>query len=352
MSAAIEGDFDHATACAAYPAVDMKHARTNATAGPTRTLPTHAVRRLGPLVCAAVLSFGSPAAADADGPEERATKLFDKGRALARDGHCAEAVPVFLESLREAAGIGPMLNLGNCYEVLGKTATAHRQFKRAEETAVTRGDPRSVEAHARAEALAPTLSTITVSIVDKSEQDLVLRLDDERLPPEQWAVAIPVDPGTHVLEASSPRRGRTLQSVVVRAGADRAALVVPALVAPPPRETPARDDPKPGSLQRTIGYGLAGAGGVGVVVGSVFGILSIAKHSSVVDQCPAYPTCDASARSAIDDDNGSARTFGNISTVSFVVGGALLLGGVLLVLTAPRARHDTIGARPFEIQFR
>ena len=83
-----------------------------------------------------------------------------------------------------------------------------------------------------------------------------------------------------------------------------------------------------------------------------FGILSIAKHSSVVDQCPAYPMCDASTRATIDDDNGSARSNGNISTVSFVVGGALLLGGVILVLTAPRARHDTIAARPFELQFR
>ncbi len=296
---------------------------------------------MGPLVCAAVLTLGIPARADADGPEERATKLFEKGRALAKDGHCAEAIPVFLDSLREAAGIGPMLNLGNCYEVLGKTATAFRQFKRAEETATSRGDPRSAEAHARAVALAATLSTVTVTVADTGEQDLALRLDDETLPRERWGMPVPIDPGKHVLEASSPRRGRTLQSVGVRAAADRATLVVPALVVgPAPESTSPHEDAKPGSLQRTLGYGIAGAGIVGVGVGSVFGILSLTKHSSVVDRCPAYPTCDPSSRSAIDDDNASARTSGNVSTVSFIVGGALLIGGVLLVLTAPSARGE------------
>src|SRR4051812_6541155 len=181
-----------------------------------------------------MLSFAGHARADADGPEERATKLFEQGRALARAGRCAEAVPVFLESVRQAVGIGSMLNLGHCYEELGKTATAYQQFKRTEDAAASRGDARSAEAHARAEALAPTLSTITTNVIDKSETELALRLDDQPLPRERWGIAVPVDPGTHVLEMSSPRRGRTLQSVVVRAGADRATLVVPALVGPPP----------------------------------------------------------------------------------------------------------------------
>lgn len=302
--------------------------------------PTKRVRPLiGLVVVAASLAFGSSARADADGPEERATKLFEKGRALAKEGRCAEAVPVFLESLREAAGIGSMLNLGNCYEVLGKTATAFRQFKRAEEIATSRHDPRSAEAHARAEALAPNLSIVTVSVVDTGEQDLALRLDDETLPRERWGTGMPVDPGTHVLEASSPRRGRTLQNVVVRAGADHATLVEPALVVGPALQAPS-DDSKPGSLQRTFGFGFAGAGVLGVGLGSVFGILSLTKHSSVVDRCPGYPMCDPSVRSSIEDDNSSARTSGTVSTISFIAGGALLLGGVLLVLTAPRTRRE------------
>lgn len=323
---------------------DVTAARTRATGAATKTLAR--TLRTGPIVLAAVLSFGGAARAEGGGPEARATNLFEQGRALARDGHCAEAVPLLLESLRQAAGIGPMLNLGLCYEELGKTATAYGQWKRAEEVAAARRDPRSAEAHARAEALAPTLSTLTASVVDASEEALALRLDDETLPRERWGVAVPVDPGTHVLEVSSPRRGRTLLSVIVRAQAHHATLVVPALVAPP--AGPPRDAGQPGSMQRTVGYGLAGAGVLGVVVGSVFGILSIAKHSSVVDQCPAYPTCNPFARAAIDDENGSARTAGNLSTVSFVVGGALLLSGVLLVLTAPSARRDALATRQLQ----
>ena len=217
---------------------DVTGARTTATGAVTKTLAR--TLRTGLIVFAAV-SFGSAASAESGGPEERATKLFEEGRALARDGHCAEAVPVLLESVRQAAGIGPMLNLGLCYEELGKTATAYGQRKRAEEAAASRRDPRSAEAHARAEALAPTLSTLTASVVDTSEEALALRLDDETLPRERWGVAVPVDPGTHVLEVSSPRRGRTLLSVVVRTRAHHATLVVPALVSPPagpPREMP------------------------------------------------------------------------------------------------------------------
>lgn len=318
----------------------MRFARVDATGRAATTKSRRAGRHLAVLALVGGISFGGSARADTDSAEERATKLFEKGRVLARDGRCAEAVPVFLESVREAASIGAMLNLGHCYETLGRTATAHRQFKRAEETAVSRGDPRSGEAHARAEALAPALSTIRISVADTTEQHLALRLDDETLPPERWGIAFPIDPGPHVLDMSSPRRSRTLETIVVRAGADRASFTVPALVVGPPREVPPPDDSKPGSTQRVAGYGLAGAGALGVVVGSIFGILSIAKHSSVVDRCPAYPTCDASERAVIDNENGSARTAGNVSTVAFVAGGALLVGGMLLVLTAPSARRE------------
>ncbi|MBS2013729.1 MAG: tetratricopeptide repeat protein [Deltaproteobacteria bacterium] len=295
---------------------------------------------VAPSLAVAILCSGGAARADVSTPEERATKLFEKGRALAREGRCGEAVPVLLESVREAASIGAMLNLGNCYETLGKTATAHRQFKRAEETAIARGDPRSAEAHSRAEALAPTLSTIRISVADASEPQLALRLDDETIPSQRWGVAFPVDPGSHVLEMSSPRRGRTLETIVVRGGGDRAAFVVPTLVSGPPRAA-AVDDAPHGDTQRLIGYGVGGAGAIGVVVGSVFGILSIARHGDVVDRCPTYPTCSAADRANIDADNRSAQSAGDVSTVAFVVGGALLVGGAILVLTAPNARRET-----------
>jgi hypothetical protein len=72
---------------------------------------------------------------------------------------------------------------------------------------------------------------------------------------------------------------------------------------------------------------------IGLGVGSVFGLMSIANRNEANNHCaaPDYRLCDAAGVAAGD----SAITDGNVSTVAFIAGAALATGGAILYFTAP-----------------
>ncbi|HEX2674510.1 MAG TPA: hypothetical protein VHM25_26725 [Polyangiaceae bacterium] len=81
------------------------------------------------------------------------------------------------------------------------------------------------------------------------------------------------------------------------------------------------------STQRIFAWTALGLGATGIVVGSVFGLKSKSKHDDAAacgTTCPDEPSYQA---------NEDAIKFGNISTVSFIVGALGLAGGAALWLT-------------------
>ncbi|MEP7125288.1 MAG: hypothetical protein ABJE95_30435, partial [Byssovorax sp.] len=85
--------------------------------------------------------------------------------------------------------------------------------------------------------------------------------------------------------------------------------------------------------QKLAAVTVAGAGLVGIAVGTVFGVMTISKKRDSEANCRADdPTrCNATGVSL----RGDEKTAGTISTISFVAGGVALAGGVVLFLTAP-----------------
>jgi hypothetical protein len=83
--------------------------------------------------------------------------------------------------------------------------------------------------------------------------------------------------------------------------------------------------------RKTIAFVVGGAGVAGVVVGSIFGAVASSKWSAAKNDCGAGcgPTAPAQG------EKNTASSDATISTVAFVVGGALAAGGVALYLTAP-----------------
>jgi hypothetical protein len=75
------------------------------------------------------------------------------------------------------------------------------------------------------------------------------------------------------------------------------------------------------------------AGAVGLGVGAAFGLLSLSKHSTVSELCPAT---SCGSLEGVDASN-DARTYGDVSTVAFIVGGLGLAAGLTLWLSAPRS---------------
>lgn len=82
------------------------------------------------------------------------------------------------------------------------------------------------------------------------------------------------------------------------------------------------------STQRVLAYSALGLGATGVIIGTVFGLKSKSKHDDASacndTTCPGEPSFRA---------NEDAIKFGNISTVSFIVGALGLAGGVALWVT-------------------
>ncbi len=117
--------------------------------------------------------------------------------------------------------------------------------------------------------------------------------------------------------------------------------VVKAPVPPPPIEAPpsASEPPPPKAERETTGvsplvYGGFVVAGAGIVVGSITGLLAMNKATALKDGCLPDNTCSASLRDSYD----SSRTFGNVATVSFVVGLVGLgvgLGGLALGSSEP-----------------
>jgi hypothetical protein len=328
------------------------------------------MRRLLAFTATAV-AFAAPAIACAQEPAHdqgadvrRADSLFDAGKALLDGGQYADACAKFAESKRLAVGLGVTLYLADCYERIGRTASAWTEFRSAEGLARQRGDKRADVARDRALALEPKLDRLTIAVAPTLPRaDLQVLRDGAFVPPEEWGVAMPVDPGDHVVVASAPGRAQRSFSAHVGAEATTATVrvdrledapgaTVPPLpvatqaVTPPPA-APAGDGGHADWTRRWIGVGVGGAGVVGVALGAVFGL----EAKSKLDQSNAGP-CDATDHCTEDglgmrqDASSAAR----VATVAFAAGAVAIGAGIVIYVTAPRGEGaSAVGLAPMAV---
>lgn len=203
---------------------------------------------------------------------------------------------------------------------------------------------------AEVEASIPTIVAVAEDAGGNTLLDVRLEVDGKEVAERLDGLPISVDAGAHKLvfvrgtervEATTVlAAGKKNQEVRARfAGLVGArAPVVPA----PPETTPV-EAPRASSGSSTwrwVGLGAAGAGIVGLGLGTVFGL----RASSLQDDaaCPDNRCRDQASASTLQD----ARSSGNLSTVFFVAGGLLAAGGVTLYLLAPDANASTKAAAP------
>ncbi len=301
-------------------------------------------------------TFGPAAWADATSGAA-AQALFEEGKKLASAGNYAAACPKFAESQKLDPGAGTLLHLGNCYEKTGRTASAWATYIDAASAAKAQGrNDWADNAKTRAGALEPRLSRVTI-VVKERAPGLEVRRDDVVLSEGAFGVALPVDPGERTFEATAPgkkkwhatftlKEGQKLEVVVPPLAADATASAAAgagagATVRPPPGDTSGKEH---GGGARTAGFVLAGVGAAGLVVGGVTGLMAMNKNSRSKELCPTEGAC--ANRDGIDA-NDSAKTFGTISTISFIAGGALAATGVVLILVGgPSSEPRASGKAP------
>ena len=286
-----------------------------------------------------------------------AQALFDQGRKLMAQERWAEACPKLEESQRLDPAGGTLLHLALCREHEGRIATAWALYQEA--LAQAKHDARKDRAkiaQERIDALTPRLPKLRVRVAPamRRAEGFTISRDETAVGEAQWDEQIPVDPGSHVLTAKANGRKPWTMRLDVPARGQEVLVDVPVLeLDPHPDGTPPRSDPPSafstssspspstthadeasrGSGQRTAGLVVTGIGAVGVIVGGIFGVLSISKNNEADKECqpPDHTRCTAQGI----DAGSSATTAGNISTSAFIAGGVLVAGGLVLYFTAP-----------------
>lgn len=304
----------------------------------------------------------SPAYAQRSVADKAAAEaLFDEALELMTNKRYAEACPKLEESQRIDAGIGTLLYLAECYEKTGRTASAWATFREAASAASAAGQAdRARQGKARADRLEPNLSKLTVRVApeNKSISGFQVTRSGERVQAPLFDTALPVDPGAQVIEATAPGYETFTRTVTVPPNGERAEILIPALVplagttapdassATPATAADGANQPvqtqqdaafmadtgtSSGSAASTVGIVLMGAGAVGLVVGTVFGLEALNKDKDAKDICGDDTTCPTKKGEQLSNDAQQAAL---ISTIGFIAGGGALAAGAVLYLTA------------------
>lgn len=270
-----------------------------------------------------------------------AEALFEEGRRLMAEGQTADACPKFADSNKLDPSSGTLLNLGACYEKLGRMASAWAAYQEAASLAQSSGRQDHLKvAQKRAAALDPTLSHIVVNVTEPAP-GIEVRRDGVAVARAEWGLAVPVDAGTHVYEATAPGYKAWKSSIDVAGEGGKATLVVPALEKLPPgaAEGPPGGGPLPSSSWRplrTVALVSGGVGVAGLVVGTIFGLKASSTYDASLLGCPRDKNlCTPAGVSQRND----AITQGNVATVGFVVGAVAVAAGVVLWIVAPPSKE-------------
>jgi hypothetical protein len=319
---------------------------------------------LGGLVGLLALLPSAPARAQASaGDKASAEALFDAALRAMKDGKFAEACPKLENSQRIDPGVGTLLYLGECYEKLGRTASAWATFREAESQAEASGQAKRAKvARERIAKLDPQLSFLTIEVADATRAlpGLRIRRDGTDAGLAIIGSSVPQDPGQVKIEATAPNHESFSLTVTVQPRA-RQSVLIPALAAiegapatsgvpapagttapvstpvgspdvpsePTPQATP--EESEPGSTQRIIGLVVAGVGVVGLGVGSYFGVSAIG-HDKKADRVCTPALCQEQAGF---DHADSARSQAALANIGFAAGGGLLAVGSVIYLLAP-----------------
>lgn len=308
------------------------------------------------LVAAAVVALlllpnGAIAGGDAD--KVAAEAAFLKGKELMKDGKVEAACDQFARSQKLDPQQGTQYNLALCYEKAGRLASAWLIFRELAQRDANAGRKKDSDKHAT--ALGPELTKMLINVDFAAVPGLVVVRNGEDVT-ATVGIESPVDPGNYTIAATADGHKPFTAEVSATGKGMTVTVAIPQLEKLPPEDVEGDDDdgetrppppvddkplapPPPsrgGSKRKLIGLIVGGVGVAATAAGLGFGAMARGKWNDAKAICGDDLACDNAAdleaSNALADD---ARGLGNISTVLIGAGAAAIIGGVVLVLTAP-----------------
>lgn len=307
-------------------------------------------RLAAPLCALSLLLASAPAFAQSTSAANvaAARSLGIQGVQLADAGKCDQAIEKLsrAESLYHAPTI--LGRLGECQVAVGQIVLGTENLNRVVREQLPANAPvafRSAQERAKKalDAALPKIGYLTVTVEPRDLKPEV-KVGGVLVPPALIGVERPTDPGTHEVVATAPGYLEAKSSVTLtEAGHQSVALTLqpdpnakPATppetippggtLTPPPgaQPPPAAEESKGGN--KTLAYVLLGVGGVGIVAGSITGIMAIGAKSDL--DCPQNRCVGKEG-----DDLEGAKTIATVSTIGFAVGIPAAAVGVVLLVT-------------------
>lgn len=257
-------------------------------------------------------------------PESERT--FEDGKRLMDAGRVDEACKKFEESFAQDPLGGTLMGLAICHEKQGKIATAYREYDRARGIAQAAGRDDRVERALRAmAAIEARVPRLIIEVPSASRvQGLRISIDGVELAPDEWATALPVDPGTHAVTWAAPGKPDGKAEVSAKEGSRSRVDVVFG-----GDGTPASADAPEDDGLETLEIAAIATGATGIValgVGTTLGIVALGAKSDSDAACNLDtdpPQC--TDQGLADFDRGQ----------SFALGADITLGvGIALVATS------------------
>ncbi len=265
-----------------------------------------------------------------------------------RAGHYSEACPKLEAARRLYASAGILLNLGDCLEKLGRSASAWTEFGEAAAVAErSHRDAEAREAEKRQTQIEPTLLRLSIHI-GQGPAGVTVHRDGAEMAQAALGSPIPVDAGKHEITVTAEGYAPWTTTVTVSTPGETVEVDVPELQAlPSQKEAPAAaPPPHPTSLLATseappsdsstlapVGWALAG-GGVAVAAGGL--VLMLIESSRAND----------ARRDRNGSEYDSTKTPWAVGLAGVCVGGAAALTGAVILATGHHSTHETVGGLP------
>jgi hypothetical protein len=288
----------------------------------------------------------SPVVRAQDSPRvQEASRLFNAACESLKRGDVERACRAFDQSERLDPQLGTKLHLADCYERLGKLASAWLQFRAAELLAAERNangshEPREKVAHEIAEALRVRVPTVQLAFRAHAPESRVT-LDGHELAERAWGSPVAMEPGEHEIAVAA--KGRvTWRRALEIAERQHIEVVVPPLPQLTERHPPAPPANSASAPQRVVSYSVGTVGLLAIGAGVVLGIVTESTLAKRDKLCPNDVCRDQGEKDRVSELTSKAQGTARATNVLVIGAGFALAAGVTLFLLSPKSSETAV----------